>query len=177
MPPKTKLFATILFSVALFSGCRPGTNLPTKSSPEYNELVRTFYIGLAALQVGHDVQADAKLQQFTQLAATEPAGWANWGLLALRQRNYDTAAERLNRARDLAPDNSDIYYLIGLLESSRGNTAEAINALRKSVELDQGNLIAVYKLAEEVERQGDEKSTQEFQSLIQKILAVQPDNL
>ena len=32
-------------------------------------------------------------------------------------------------------------------------------------------------LAEEVERQGDEKSGQEFQSLIQKILAVQPDNL
>jgi Flp pilus assembly protein TadD len=129
------------------------------------------------LQVGHDVQADAKLQQFTQLAPTEPAGWANWGILALRQRNYDTATERLNKARDLAPDNSDIFYLRGLLESSRGNTPEAINDLRKSVELDQQNLIATYKLAEEVERQGDEKSAQEFQSLIQKILAAQPDNL
>src|SRR6185503_11543409 len=52
-----------------------------------------------------------------------------------------------------------------------------INDLRKAVELDQKNLIATYKLAEEVERQGDEKSAQEFQSLIQKILAVQPDNL
>src|SRR6185369_353158 len=150
---------------------------PTRSSPQYNEIVRTFYIGLAALQVGHDVQADAKLQQFTELAPSEPAGWANWGLLALRQRNYDTAAERLNKARDLAPDNSDVFYLLGLLESSRGNTAEAINDLRKAVELDQKNLIATYKLAEEVERQGDEKSAQEFQSLIQKILAVQPDNL
>ncbi len=168
---------TGLLLLALISSCRPTNNLPTRSSPQYNELVRTFYIGLAALQVGHDVQADAKLQQFTQLAPSEPAGWANWGLLALRQRNYDTAAERLNKARDLAPDNSDIFYLLGLLESSRGNTAEAINDLHKSVELDQKNLIATYKLAEEVERQGDEKSTQEFQSLVQKILAVQPDNL
>src|SRR6185295_16493202 len=92
-------------------------------------------------------------------------------------RNYDAAAERLHRARDLAPDNSDIQYLIGLLESSRGNTAEAITALRKAVDLDQKNLIAVYKLAEEVERQGDEKSAEEFQNLIQKILAAQPDNL
>ena len=167
----------IILLLALLSGCRPGASLPTKSSPQYNELVRTFYIGLAALEVGHDVQADAKLAQFTQLAATEPAGWANWGLLALRQRNYDTAAERLHRARDLAPDNSVIYYLIGLLESSRGNTAEAITALRKSVELDQGNLIALYKLAEEVERQGDEKSAEEYQNLIQKILTAQPDNL
>ena len=166
-----------LLLLALLGSCRPTNNLPTRSSPQYNEIVRTFFIGLAALQVGHDVQADAKLQQFTQLAPAEPAGWANWGLLALRQRNYDTAAERLNKARDLAPDNSDILYLLGLLESSRGNTAESINDLRKSVELDPKNLIAIYKLAEEVERQGDEKSAQEFQSLIQKILAIQPDNL
>jgi Tfp pilus assembly protein PilF len=178
---REKLFSRpiILLIVVLLTmnACRPGTNLPAKSSPEYNELVRTFYIGLAALEVGHDVQADSKLAQFTQLAPAEPAGWANWGFLALRQRNYDTAAERIHRARDLAPANSDIHYLIGLLESSRGNTSEAINALRKAVELDQGNLIAIYKLAEEVERQGDEKSAEEFQQLIQKILAAQPDNL
>ena len=173
---KTKTIA-MMAMILIVSSCRPGANLPTKSSPQYNELVRTFYIGLAALEVGHDVQADEKLAQFTKLAATEPAGWANWGLLALRQRNYDTAAERFNKARDLAPDNSQIFYLVGLLESSRGNTAEAITALRKSVELDQNNLIAVYKLAEEVERQGDDKSAEEFQSLIQKILAAQPDNL
>src|SRR5262245_40230826 len=168
--------ALSLLLVAVF-GCRPANNLPTRSSPQYNELLRTFYICLASLQVGHDVQSDAKLSQFTQLAPAEAAGWANWGLLALRQRNYDVAAERLNKARDAAPDNSDIFYLLGLLESSRGNTPEAIKDLRKSVELDQNNLIATYKLAEEVERQGDEKSAQEFQSLIQKILAVQPDNL
>jgi len=174
---RTIPLAVALLLLVLLNSCRPTNNLPTQSSPQYNEIVRTFYIGLAALQVGHDVQADAKLQQFTQLAPSEPAGWANWGLLALRQRNYDTAAERLNKSRDLAPDNSDIFYLLGLLESSRGNTAEAINDLRKSVELDQKDLIATYKLAEEVERQGDEKSAQEFQSLIQNILAVQPDNL
>jgi Tfp pilus assembly protein PilF len=174
MVPEKNSLAIALLLIALLCGCQSASNLPTKSSPQYNELVRTFYIGLAALQVGHDVQADAKLAQFTQLAPSEPAGWANWGLLALRQRNYDVAAERLHKARDLAPDNSDIHYLLGLLESSRGNTAEAINELRKSVELDQNNLIAIYKLAEEVERQGDQT---EFQQLIQRILATQPDNL
>ena len=173
---KTRIFFLLALLLAI-SACRPTSNLPTRSSAQYDELVRTFYIGLAALQVGHDVQADAKLAQFTQLAATEPAGWANWGLLALRQRNYDSATERLHKARDLAPDNSDIHYLIGLLESSRGNNAEAIKELRQSVELDQKNLIAIYKLAEEVERQGDQQAAEEFQQLIQKILTVQPDNL
>src|ERR1041385_9103205 len=173
---KTVPLAVGLLLLVLFGSCR-STNLPTRSSPQYNEIVRTFYIGLAALQVGHDVQADAKLQQFTQLAPTEPAGWANWGLLALRQRNYDTAAERLNKARDLAPDNSQIFYLLGLLESSRGNTSEAVKALNKSVELDQNNLIAIDKLAEEVEREGGEQSSARVQTLIQKISAAQPDNL
>ncbi|HEX5890279.1 MAG TPA: tetratricopeptide repeat protein, partial [Pyrinomonadaceae bacterium] len=164
----------ILLMVLLFSSCRSTSTLPTSSSPQYNEIVRTFYIGLAALQVGHDVQADEKLAQFTQLAPAEPAGWANWGLLALRQRNFDAAAERIERARSLAADNSDIYYLVGLLESSRGKTAEAITALRKAVELNSKNSIATYKLAEEVEREGNDE---EFQRLIQQILSAQPDNL
>ena len=171
-PQITRIF--VLLMVLLFSSCRPTSTLPTRTSPQYNEIVRTFYIGLAALQVGHDVQADEKLAKFTQLAPAEPAGWANWGMLALRQRNFDTAAERIERARSLASDNSDIYYLVGLLESGRGKTAEAITALRKAVELDPKNSIATYKLAEEVEREGNEE---EFQRLIQQILGAQPDNL
>ena len=137
MPARPKInFPSILLivlvgSLALpFAGCRPSAGPPAKSSKEYNELVRSFYIGLAALQVGHDVQADSKLAQFTKLAPTEPAGWANWGLLALRQRNYDTADERLKRARDIAPENDQIHYLLGLLESGRGSTAQAVAALR-----------------------------------------------
>ncbi len=169
------VFALVLSLVVV--ACQPGAKLPTKSSNEYNEIVRAFYTGLAALQVGHDVQADSKLAQVTQLAPTEPAGWANWGLLALRQQNFDTAAERLERARSLAPENDQIHYLLGLLESSRGRTAEAIAALRKAVELNPKNLLALYKLAEEVERQGDENGLAEFQQLIQQILSVQPDNL
>ncbi len=174
---KHRVHGLLLIAVFLIAGCRQTPTLPSRSTAEYNELVRTFYIGLAALQVGHDVQADSKLAQFTQLAPGEPAGWANWGLLALRQRNFDVANERLERARNLAPDNSQIQYLIGLLESSRGKTPEAIAALRKAIELDANNLFAVYKLAEEVETQGDEQSATEVQNLLQKILTAQPDNL
>ena len=140
-------------------------------------MVRAFYIGLAALQVGDDVRADAKLAEVTKLVPPEPAGWANWGLLALRQRNFDAAAERLERARSLAPENDQIYYLLGLLESSRGRSAEAVTALRKAVEINSKNLLATYKLAEEIERQGLENSESEYQQLVQKMLEVQPDNL
>jgi tetratricopeptide (TPR) repeat protein len=175
LPYHHKTIAAFLM-LLLVTACRTST-LPAKASKEYDEVVRAFYIGLAALQVGDDVRADSKLAQLAQLVPTEPAGWANWGLLALRQRNFDAAAERLERARSLAPGNDRIYYLIGLLESSRGKSPEAIAALRKAIEINPKNLIATYKLAEEVERQSDENSEAEYQRLIQKMREVQPDNL
>jgi Tfp pilus assembly protein PilF len=169
---------TLLVLPLFFLGsCRTTNNLPKKPSKEYNEAVRTFYVGLAALQVGHDIQADAKLSQLTQSVPGEPAGWANWGVLALRQRNYDVAAERFEKARALAPENDQIQYLIGLLESSRGKQTEAIAALRKAVELNPQNLIAAYQLAGEIERQANQDSEAEFQQLIAQILKAQPRNL
>ncbi len=116
------------------------------------------------------MRAESKLAQVTQLVPPEPAGWANWGLLALRQRNFEPAAERLERARSLAPENDQILYLLGLLESSRGRSAEAVAALRKAIEINPKNLVATYKLAEEIERQGDENSEAEYQRLMQKVL-------
>ena len=151
--------------------------MPDKNSKAYADVVSAFYVGLAALQVGDDVHAESKLSEVTQLVPGEPAGWANWGVLALRQRNYDTAAQRLERARDLAPKNDRIYDLLGILESQRGHSAEAIADLRKAAELNPQNLRAIYRLAEETERQGDENGAAEVQQLLQKILTAQPDNL
>jgi Flp pilus assembly protein TadD len=161
----------------VLSGCHSSAKLPEKGSKAYADLVSAFYIGLAALQVGDDVHAESKLSEVTRIAPAEAAGWANWGVLALRQRNYDAASQRLGRARDLVPDNDHIYDLLGILESERGHSAEAISDLRKAVELDPKSLRAAYALAEEIERQGDANSEAEVQQVMQKILAAQPDNL
>ncbi len=162
---------------AVLSGCHAQANLPERGSKAYADVVSAFYVGLAALQVGDDVHAESKLSEVTQLVPAEPAGWANWGVLALRQRNYDLAAQRLERARDLAPQNDQIYDLLGILEADRGHSPEAIADLRKSVDLNPKNLRAAYALAEEIERQGDANSEAEFQEVLRKILAAQPDNL
>ncbi|MGC2503811.1 MAG: tetratricopeptide repeat protein, partial [Silvibacterium sp.] len=176
--PVVTTAASILAAVALLAtGCHSGGRLPDPSSKGYAEEVSAFYVGLAALQVGDDVRAQSTLEQATQLAPGEPAAWANWGILALRQRNFDPAAERLNRARQLAPQNGQMYYLLGLLGSARGDSQQAIINLRKAVSLDPKNLRASYALALEVERQGAAGSEEEFQKLIQQILAAQPNNL
>src|ERR1700723_265386 len=165
-----------IFAIAA-SGCPPRPALPDKGSKKYSDVVSAFYVGLAALQVSDDVHAESKLSEVTELVPTEPAGWANWGVLALRQRNYDLAAYRLERARVLAPHNDQIYDLIGILEGDRGHSVQAIASLRKAVDLNPKNLRGAYALAEEIERQSDANSEAEFQKVVQKILAAQPDNL
>jgi cytochrome c-type biogenesis protein CcmH/NrfG len=159
----------------VLSGCH-SSGLPKPATQAYLDEVTAFYVGLAALQVGDDVRADSTLQRATQLAEGEPAGWANWGVLALRQGNFEVAGQRLGRAQKLAPQNDQIHYLSGVLESKRGNSSQAIVELRKAVELNPHNLRAMYLLAQEVERQGDTNGEAEFQKLLQGILADQPDN-
>jgi len=171
------LLALLGTLAVLFSGCSAKPKVPDKGSKTYADAVSAFYVGLAALQVGHDVYADSKLSELTKLVPGEPAGWANWGVLALRQRNFDLAAQRLEQAHKLAPQNDQIYFLLGLLESSRGHQAEAIADLRKAVELNPRNLRAAYQLGEEIERQGGDENEAEFQRVMQKILDAQPDNL
>ncbi len=165
----------VLIVVTLSCSSKP--KFPEKNSKAYADVVSAFYVGLAALQVGDDVHADAKLSELTKLVPAEPAGWANWGILALRQRNYDTAAQRLQKARDLAPHNDRVYDLLGILESQRGDSTQATADLRKATELNPQNLRAMYQLAEETERQGGANSEADFENLMQKILAARPDNL
>ncbi len=99
------LLIVVMCTMPLFiSACRSKERLPEVGSKTYADFVSAFYIGLAGLQVGDDVRADAKLQQATELVPAEPAGWIDWGVLALRQRNFDPAAQRLERAHTLAPN-------------------------------------------------------------------------
>jgi len=171
-----RLPLSLVASTALFvTGCHSG--LPRPNSSRYTQFVQAFYVGLAAMEVGNDVRAENELAQATQLAPGEPAGWADWGILALRQRNFDQAKQRLDRAHSLVPRNGQIDADMGVLESARGNSAGAIANLRKAVDLDPHDLRALYLLAVEVERQGGPTGDADFQKLIEKILAAQPDNL
>lgn len=175
---------TILFCLCAIafsaSACRQSARLPDVTSSEYRTTVSAFYTGLSALQVGDDSRAECYLTYTTQLAPDEPAGWANLGLLALRQRELDRAFEKLEQARTLAPDNASILVLLASVESNRGRFTEAISLLRHAVESDDANLRARFALAAEIERAGganNEASDREAQTLLASILERQPDNL
>ena len=151
--------------------------MPQPSTKTYDAFLSAFYTGTAGLQVGDDVRAETGLAEAVVLAPGEPAAWVNWGVLALRQRAYDQAADRLERAHTLAAKNSQVDYLLGLVESERGNSAAAIPHLQAAVDADRKNLRALYQLASEIERQGDASSEEQFAKLMRQILAAEPGNV
>ncbi|HEY6446237.1 MAG TPA: FG-GAP-like repeat-containing protein [Acidobacteriaceae bacterium] len=157
------------------SGCH--SDLPKTESAQYQQFVKAFYVGLAAMQVGNDARADDSLHQATQLAPGEPAAWADWGLLALRQRNYDLAKERLDRASALEKNSGSIESMLGILESDRGNSGAAIDDFRKAAALMPANPRVAYSLAQEIERQGGTDSEAQVEQILQQMLAGQPKNL
>src|SRR5919106_4959930 len=127
----------VLIGVSAYVYVRQSADrLPDPSSQTYRDAVAAFYTGLAAMQVGVEVVAEEKLQRVSELVPQEPATWANLGLLALRRTAFDLAAERLQKARALAPDNSQIQVLSGLFAGLQGHLGEAKAYLERAVALD-----------------------------------------
>ena len=102
-----------LISGACSSCRRPGSDAnATLSESAYREVVPAFYTGLAAMQTTQEVMAREKFERVVALAPGEPAGWANIGLLLLRQQEIEPAKERLTKAAELAPHSPDIQKLL-----------------------------------------------------------------
>lgn len=154
-----------------------GRDLPDPSSPTYADAVTAFYRGVAAAQAGESGLAQAAFARFTELIPREPAGWANRGMIALQRRELDQAADRLEEARRLAPEDSRILFISALVARERGRPDAATEHLRRAVELDPGSLRALYLLAQVVEQEDRPESDVDAAQLIERILAVQPENL
>jgi Tfp pilus assembly protein PilF len=165
-------------AVNCFMGaCSQKPGLPSTDSKQYREFVSAFYVGLAGLQTGEDTRARDKLTLASEIVPGEPASWANLALFAVRQQDFDNAAQQAEKARSLAPENSRIEALLGLIESKRGKLTQSIGHLRKAVELDGNNLKAAYALAEEIERQSTPATDAEAQKVFQQVLVQQPGNV
>ena len=102
----------------------------------YREAVTAFYVGLSAMQTTQEVLAREKFDRVVGLAPQEPAGWANLGLLLLRQQDLDQGAQHLAHAAALAPESAAIQRLEALAESRRGNLQAAIGHWRRALEID-----------------------------------------
>jgi Tfp pilus assembly protein PilF len=167
-----KLLVWLLAAVALTApacdACRRG---PRVSEETYRQAVTAFYVSLAAMQTSQDLHARQELEKLIGLVPEEPAGWANLGLLSLRQQQIDEGSTRLAKAAELAPRNAHVVRLVALSESLKGNLEASIGYWRRAMELDPSDLKAPYTLAQELERLGGADADAEAQRLLDALAA------
>jgi tetratricopeptide (TPR) repeat protein len=171
--------ALLLVAIAVggFWLLRPGERFPSPGAPIYEEVVRSFYGGLAHLEIGLLDDARRGFTRATELVPGEPAAWANLGLANIRLGEFEAAVPLVQRAANLAPENSEIELLFGQLESSRGRLDEGIAHLRRAVELDPRGLRPRAALAQEVERAAGQDADPQAQRLFEELLNLRPENL
>jgi cytochrome c-type biogenesis protein CcmH/NrfG len=153
----------VLFALTVAAGCSRG---PRISGETYAESVAAFHVSLAAMQTSQDVLARQHLERLTQLVPEEPAGWANLGLLLLRQQQTDEAIPHIARASELAPRNAAIQRLLALAQTQKGDTDAAIRHWRRGIELDPADVKGPFALAQELERQGGPANEAEAQQIL-----------
>ena len=168
------LLPTTFLLVCCFLGCRKGPGLPDPSSAVYQEVVADFYSGIAGIQAGNNRIAEEKLVDVTKLAPDEPAAWVNLGVLALREYRNEEAPRLFERARSLAPNNSQILLLSAIAENRLGRSNNSLAFLREAIGADPANLKAINALVEQLEQDNNEN---EVTRLIETMVEQQPDNL
>lgn len=151
----------------LIAGCR---RAPAISDATYRDAVGAFYTSLAALQTSQDVLARRELDRLTQLAPQEPAGWANLGLLLLRQQQVDEALSHLIKASTLAPKSAAITRLVALARTQKGSAEEAMRDWRRAMELDPSDHKAPFAYAQELERQGGAENDANAQRILASLV-------
>lgn len=161
----------ILLVSILLAGCG---NLPESSSPNHAEAVRSFYVGLAALDVGDDRRARSELEKATQTAPGEPAAWNNLGILQLRQRDLEGARTSIEQASKLAPENAVVTLNSATVALQQGDSAKASAKLEKASRLAPDDLSPIYLLADLRER---EAGIAEALQLYRRIAEKAPENL
>ncbi|MDZ7715257.1 MAG: hypothetical protein U5J95_03510 [Balneolaceae bacterium] len=165
----------LLLFVTVASGCSSNTK-PAPTSEAYNEVVSDFYLSLAAMQADQALFAIEKMQSVADEYPKEAAAWANLGLYAMRQADLELAAQRVDKALNLAPENSHIQFLAGNIASRRGNVEQAIDHYRNAVQADSAYMKALYALANELEREGDANNNEVYE-LYEQILEHDSGNL
>jgi tetratricopeptide (TPR) repeat protein len=180
--PRLLVLAVVLLiavAVASYLVWRHFTALPQPGSKRYEEYVSAFNVGTAALDVDKrdDDTIEANLTRAVELVPQEPAGWINRAIWYLRTNQADKAAADLDRAARLVSDNAEVEMLRGYLAEHRGNVNEAIGFLRKAVEHAPRDVRKLYKLSELYRAEFTTEGDSARQRTLERILAVQPDNL
>lgn len=97
---------------------------------------------LALYESGQLDKAEALCGMFVAHLPESGAGWALYGQIALRRGTFREAADRLERAVALAPDENDLQVNLGMALHRAGRHRDAEQVLKPVLKRDPSNAVA-----------------------------------
>ncbi len=110
-------------------------------------LAALLNIGIAYTESGHNDSAVQALSYYVQQDEENDEAWEALGCAYLRKKDYSTAEEHLERARDLNPQNASVLRNLSVLLSETGRGRESYTTLTKAYELNPNDYLTTYALA------------------------------
>jgi tetratricopeptide (TPR) repeat protein len=115
----------------------------TKKQAEALEKVRAVFTqGVDAFNAGQYEQAAAAFEQAAQVDPGQAVIWANLASAYSKLRDYDKTINAYSKAKDAATN----YYNMGVTYINSGKNQEALEALKKAIEMDPSHAEAHYQL-------------------------------
>src|SRR5713226_1090099 len=93
-------------------------------------------------QAGRFAQAREKLMEAVKASPRNPALWSFLGLADAQLNNLDAAISDFHKTLDLAPDDAQSFFNLGLLYGRKNETAKAMDAYQQGLKLDPRNAAA-----------------------------------
>ncbi|HEX9689778.1 MAG TPA: FG-GAP-like repeat-containing protein, partial [Thermoanaerobaculia bacterium] len=104
-------------------------------------------VGLAALEEGNLDEARRRFETVRQLAPTEPLGWANGAVTAMRAKDLARAKELLAEALHRSKNDARVLALEGARRELAGDPAGAIESYERVVTADPSDLASRWAAA------------------------------
>jgi tetratricopeptide (TPR) repeat protein len=171
----------LLSALVLLSSCADEDARPGPDSEEYRQAVSDFYVSLAASETDEARFAFNKMNEIARQFPEEAAAWANLGVFAMRQGNFDLAGERLSQARDAAPGQPEVLYLSGMYSDRVGDIDAAVSfydeAARAAETAQHPNYPRMlFSLMQALERQDEAANAGRITGLLEQLYEVVPEN-
>ena len=112
-------------------------------------------VGLAALEEGNLVEAAARFETIRQLAPSEPLGWSNGAIAALRAKDAALAARLMTQALLLSPDDARVLALEAARRELAGDRAGAIEFYEKAAAASPRDVASLWNAARLQAEMGD----------------------
>ncbi len=134
-----------------------------------------------ALTAGLIVTSSMCMPRYSTAAETRAANPYQEGMDLMRAGNYDMAAELLEQARKLTPDNAGVLYQLGLAYYNMENFDEAVNLWKRAAKkLPEGDMMKATLLdivKRGVERKAQTQKRKSLENMLEKKPALLEEGL